>query len=58
MTFIETISVLILMSISGLFGFWLRKKIEAACLDYDYADDDSIRVLLEDTALEITRRVK
>ena len=31
--------------------------VEAACLDYDYADDDSIRVLLEDTALEITRRV-
>lgn len=27
MTFIETSSVLILMSISGLFGFWLRKKI-------------------------------
>lgn len=31
--------------------------VEAAVLDYDYADDDSIRILLEDTAIEIAKRV-
>ena len=31
--------------------------VEATILDYDYADDDSIRVLLEDTALELANRV-